>query len=268
MGKKYVSSKIGKGLIVVLVLTAILTSGKREGKKTDVNFYQIGFQVFKVYFERQMLSSQSVVTAMLWEQEQVTGYRVVDVKAEGFLPDYEQKHFLTVEEEMQERIREENQGKTQQKKEEVMISEESFFVPVSEKQVEIKEEDFWKEEEFLKKFYTIDPTTTVKEEELNFKKLLEEDCSVDSRKEGPQILIYHTHSQETFSDSEQGKEEDTIVGAGEILSSGTSFRATLTLPFRESPVTCAIKESTTATRSSFSDITPWRERGMPFSSTP
>ena len=34
----------------------------------------------------------------------------------------------------------------------------------------------------------------------------------------PQILIYHTHSQETFVDSREGKEEDTIVGVGNYLT--------------------------------------------------
>ena len=32
------------------------------------------------------------------------------------------------------------------------------------------------------------------------------------------VLIYHTHSQEAFVNSEPGKEEDTIVGAGETLA--------------------------------------------------
>ncbi len=35
----------------------------------------------------------------------------------------------------------------------------------------------------------------------------------------PQILIYHSHSQETFSDSREGEEEDTIVGVGNYLTS-------------------------------------------------
>lgn len=34
-----------------------------------------------------------------------------------------------------------------------------------------------------------------------------------------QILIYHSHSQETFSDSREGEEEDTIVGVGNYLTS-------------------------------------------------
>ena len=40
------------------------------------------------------------------------------------------------------------------------------------------------------------------------------DCDVD----GPQILIYHTHSQEGFVDSVPGDNSTTIMGAGEYLS--------------------------------------------------
>ena len=34
----------------------------------------------------------------------------------------------------------------------------------------------------------------------------------------PQILIYHSHSQETFADSREGEESDTIVGVGDYLT--------------------------------------------------
>ena len=36
--------------------------------------------------------------------------------------------------------------------------------------------------------------------------------------DGPQILIYHTHSQEGFADSVPGDPSTTIVGAGEYLA--------------------------------------------------
>ena len=35
----------------------------------------------------------------------------------------------------------------------------------------------------------------------------------------PQILIYHSHSQETFSDSREGEQADTVVGVGDYLTS-------------------------------------------------
>jgi stage II sporulation protein P len=36
--------------------------------------------------------------------------------------------------------------------------------------------------------------------------------------EAPQILIYHTHSQEAYADSRPGVVEDTVVGVGEYLT--------------------------------------------------
>ncbi|MCC8066118.1 MAG: stage II sporulation protein P, partial [Clostridiales bacterium] len=48
--------------------------------------------------------------------------------------------------------------------------------------------------------------------------LLSIDLSIEQEPEVPQILIYHTHSQEAFSDSEEGEVSDTVVGMGEILS--------------------------------------------------
>lgn len=66
--------------------------------------------------------------------------------------------------------------------------------------------------------YVIDPSTSITENELNPKILLSKDLSVSESVSGPQILIYHTHSQETFSDSVPGEEEDTIVGVGNYLT--------------------------------------------------
>lgn len=42
--------------------------------------------------------------------------------------------------------------------------------------------------------------------------------SLSSESEGPQILIYHTHSQEGFADSVEGDASTTIVGAGAYLA--------------------------------------------------
>lgn len=48
--------------------------------------------------------------------------------------------------------------------------------------------------------------------------LLTKDLSISKESEGPQILIYHTHSQEAFVDSTPGDVSQTIVGAGEYLT--------------------------------------------------
>ena len=73
-------------------------------------------------------------------------------------------------------------------------------------------------EDLVKAFYAIDSTTTAGAELLNTQKLLSKDMRMKGSNEEPQILIYHTHSQEAFADSVAGDESTTIVGAGEKLA--------------------------------------------------
>ncbi|MBR4086095.1 MAG: stage II sporulation protein P [Lachnospiraceae bacterium] len=67
-------------------------------------------------------------------------------------------------------------------------------------------------------FYTVDSVAQVSGELLNAQRLNEKDLRIQKNTEGPQILIYHTHSQEAFTDSIPGDESTTIVGAGEHLA--------------------------------------------------
>lgn len=73
--------------------------------------------------------------------------------------------------------------------------------------------------DFLKNtFYSIDSTTSVDGNRLNAKNMLERDMSIQQDSTVPQILIYHTHSQEAFVDSVEGDSSTTIVGVGEYLA--------------------------------------------------
>lgn len=67
-------------------------------------------------------------------------------------------------------------------------------------------------------YYTVDEGTMADAELLNAEDLLQEDLRLTQNPDVPQVLIYHTHSQETFLDSEEGNTEDSIVGMGEILA--------------------------------------------------
>lgn len=76
-----------------------------------------------------------------------------------------------------------------------------------------------KDFEFLTShFYTIDSSTSIDAEQLNAEKLLSKDMKLDASKEGPKVLIYHTHSQEAFQDSREGETSDTIMGMGAYLT--------------------------------------------------
>lgn len=70
----------------------------------------------------------------------------------------------------------------------------------------------------ISNFYTVENNTTISPADLNAEELLAKDMSIDMDVDGPQILIYHTHSQEGFVDSVPGDNSTTIVGVGEYLT--------------------------------------------------
>lgn len=76
----------------------------------------------------------------------------------------------------------------------------------------------WEYDNLVSNFFAIDASTDLKKEYVSLDKLLYRDMWIEKEQEGPQILIYHTHSQEAFADSVKGDASTTIVGAGEKLS--------------------------------------------------
>lgn len=76
----------------------------------------------------------------------------------------------------------------------------------------------WEYETIIANFYAVDSTTAVSDDYINLKALLSEDMTIDKSNDAPQILIYHTHSQEAFADSIPGDPATTIVGAGSRLA--------------------------------------------------
>ena len=70
----------------------------------------------------------------------------------------------------------------------------------------------------LNNFFIVDPKTATSEQQLNAASFLGKDLTLEKNADVPQILIYHSHSQETFVDSREGRVEDTIVGVGDYLT--------------------------------------------------
>lgn len=70
----------------------------------------------------------------------------------------------------------------------------------------------------LSNFYTVDKSTTINSEQLNASALIQKDLRMQTKNDQPQILIYHSHSQEEFIDSVPGDPSTTIVGVGEYLT--------------------------------------------------
>ena len=93
------------------------------------------------------------------------------------------------------------------------------FMPVQVKSYSYQWEDLRSYEMLIKAFYAVDSTTSAGEELLQVDRLLSGDMRVKGAADAPQILIYHTHSQEAFADSVAGDESTSIVGVGEYLAS-------------------------------------------------
>lgn len=70
----------------------------------------------------------------------------------------------------------------------------------------------------IQNFYRVDKTTTINSEQLNVAEMLEKDMTLTHDAGSPQILIYHTHSQEGYVDSVPGDATTTVVGVGDYLT--------------------------------------------------
>lgn len=67
----------------------------------------------------------------------------------------------------------------------------------------------------IKHFYSVHTSTTAGRGLMNARDLLSRDMTMKGDDSKPQILIYHTHSQEAYKDSGPGQ---TVVGVGDCLT--------------------------------------------------
>lgn len=95
---------------------------------------------------------------------------------------------------------------------------EAEFTPVQDKSYSYKWDELQDYESLVKAFYAVDSTTRAGDELLQADELLSKDMRIQGSADEPQILIYHTHSQEAFADSAAGDANMSIVGVGEYLA--------------------------------------------------
>lgn len=70
----------------------------------------------------------------------------------------------------------------------------------------------------VRNFYICAGGVVITDELFDSAVMLEKDMTIKATNDKPQILIYHTHSQEAFIDSKEGVTEDTVVGVGDYLT--------------------------------------------------
>lgn len=149
---------------------------------------------------------------LVWEEDEQTVF-------EEMVEENQSYEHMILENEKQKNIEDEKQKnvKSEEGKSKNIGSQNGKKQKEAEKVVSInrkKLEDF---DYLCQNFYQIDNTTTIKKEQLDVKKLLGKDMSVDLSVKGPQILIYHTHSQEGYQDGREGQESKSVLAIGDCL---------------------------------------------------
>lgn len=89
------------------------------------------------------------------------------------------------------------------------------FVPAG-RQMQIDLTQLKDYESLVGNFYAIDANTMIGSDQLSVDKFMEIDMTMAKQEgEGPQILIYHTHSQESYKNS---KKDENVVAVGQKLT--------------------------------------------------
>lgn len=95
---------------------------------------------------------------------------------------------------------------------------DGVFVPNQVPAVNYSKEKLNDFDYLIQNFYVVDRTTTINSSQLNAADLLSRSMKLTHGPDTPQILIYHTHSQERFADSVPNDAATSIVGVGEYLT--------------------------------------------------
>ena len=115
---------------------------------------------------------------------------------------------------VKDKIVDESKSGVEEKKE----KEEQETVALPHPQIDLSQAKLADFDYVMNHFFILDSNTETNAGQISGTRFLEEDMSIKQDSSVPQILIYHTHSQETFSDSREGETEDTIVGVGNYLT--------------------------------------------------
>lgn len=131
------------------------------------------------------------------------------LRLEGMDEEYSDSMFY-VDEEQERALRLENEKA-------LAVQENVDTQQKPQRQIQYSLEEYREYDKLVSEFYAIDPTTMADESLLNLDALWNRDMTLKDNGDGPQILIYHTHSQEGFADSIAGDERTTVVGVGDYL---------------------------------------------------
>lgn len=185
-----------------------------------------GENEFPVFACSEALSGESSSTGLLlqqnmWEVVPLLGYGIVEQQGtQNPEEDETTCRTLTTEDLISEELLLPQPEETQQT---ALIPESveatagtalSNFRPAVQ-QVQIDRTQLADYETLVRNFYAIDANTMAGSDQLSVEKLLGMDMTLPQEGDGPQILIYHTHSQESYKNS---KTDENVVAVGQKLT--------------------------------------------------
>lgn len=140
--------------------------------------------------------------------------QVIGENGESLEAQQEEQQEEDIQEEAAEEIPEET---AQADQDSAGNSEETAALPVQA--VDITREQLEDYDYLLNNFFIIDGNTSTDNNQINAAALLDKDMRLPAEQTAPQILIYHSHSQETFADSVEGDPSMSVLGVGDTLTS-------------------------------------------------
>ena len=248
--------KVRAALILCVIVVGIYLTGKCRDRWERESDGQGGRILGQAYVQAGTLAAESFLPVLSYGQEQapedffsavlrtvgeqfpILSFQETDCGEEEIIEDAETAEAIREENEklIAQKLEAENQAQAvteenQQAQEtqsdgaaetqnETAQAQETSQIPegtATQKQVEIPREQLTDFNYLLNIFFVVDPTTTALESQINADTLLGKDMKLEKNPEQPQILIYHTHSQEGFADSVEGDTSTTVIGVGDYL---------------------------------------------------
>lgn len=255
-GMNDLEKKVRAALILCVIVVGIYLAGKCRDIWERESDGQGGRILGQAYVQAGTLAAESFLPVLSYGQEQtpedcfsavlrtvgeqfpILSFQETDCGEEEIIEDAETAEAIREENEkliaqkleaenQAQAVTEENQQaqKTQsdgaaETQNETAQAQETSQIPegtATQKQVEIPREQLTDFNYLLNNFFVVDPTTTALESQINVDTLLGKDMKLEKNPEQPQILIYHTHSQEGFADSVEGDTSTTVIGVGDYL---------------------------------------------------
>lgn len=255
-GMNDLEKKVRAALILCVIVVGIYLAGKCRDIWERESDGQGGRILGQAYVQAGTLAAESFLPVLSYGQEQmpedffsavlrtvgeqfpILSFQETDCGEEEIIEDAETAEAIREENEklIAQKLEAENQAQAvteenQQAQEtqsdgaaetqnETAQAQETSQIPegtATQKQVEIPREQLTDFNYLLNNFFVVDPTTTALESQINVDTLLGKDMKLEKNPEQPQILIYHTHSQEGFADSVEGDTSTTVIGVGDYL---------------------------------------------------